>query len=363
MRLSTEDGDRQLVEVLYAGILRRAGEPAAIAHWVSMLRSGQTPAAIVTEFLNSDEARKSAGARLFVPPGHFYSPIVDPTKAATHLDRLSAASLPDNLPGIAIDRTRMRAMWHTLLPYLTSAPFTESAKQGLRYCYDNPAYSFGDGSVLHAMLRHYKPKRMIEVGSGWSSVCTIDTVELFLRGQCKLTFIEPHPQLLKDLTGNVSMPMDILTHRVEETPLALFETLDAGDILFIDSTHVLATASDVCFELFEILPRLKPGVLVHFHDMFWPFEYPRAWAVDENRSWNELYAVRALLTDNPRWEILFFNDYFGRVETKTASQTFPTFLKNPGGALWLVKKEVNRRESVVEAAVARALKSFSNRWR
>jgi hypothetical protein len=67
------------------------------------------------------------------------------------------------------------------------------------------------------------------------------------------------------------------------------------NVLFIDSTHVLRTGSDVCFELFEILPRLSPGVLVHIHDMFWPFEYPRSWVVEENRSWNELYAVRAFL--------------------------------------------------------------------
>ena len=94
--------------------------------------------------------------------------------------------------------------------------------------------------------------------------------------------------------------------------MSVFDELNEGDILFIDSTHVLRTGSDVCFELFEVLPRLAPGVLVHFHDIFWPFEYPRAWVVDENRSWNELYAIRAFLMNNSDWHIIFFNHYFAK---------------------------------------------------
>jgi hypothetical protein len=117
--------------------------------------------------------------------------------------------------------------------------------------------------------------------------------------------------------------------------LELFEQLQPGDFLFIDSTHILRTGSDVCFELFEILPRLASGVIVHFHDVFWPFEYPAEWIVDENRSWNELYALRAFLTDNGKWKILFFNNYFAKLERSLVEKTFPTFLRNPGGALWL----------------------------
>ena len=111
--------------------------------------------------------------------------------------------------------------------------------------------------------------------------------------------------------------------------------LEKATYCSVDSTHVLRTGSDVCFELFEILPRLAPGALVHFHDMFWPFEYPRSWAVDENRSWNELYAVRAFLTNNEQWEVVFFNDYFAKLETKRIEDTYPNFLRNSGGALWL----------------------------
>jgi hypothetical protein len=99
----------------------------------------------------------------------------------------------------------------------------------------------------------------------------------------------------------------------------------------------MSTGSDVCFELFEILPHLKSGVVVHFHDVFWPFEYPRYWVVEENRCWNELYGIRAFLTKNEQWTILFFNDYFARFEVETITETCQLFLKNPGGALWLRK--------------------------
>jgi hypothetical protein len=118
-------------------------------------------------------------------------------------------------------------------------------------------------------------------------------------------------------------------------PVELFQQLQCGDFLFIDSTHIVRTGSDVCFELFEILPRLAPGVIVHFHDIFWPFEYSRDWVVDENRSWNELYALRAFLTDNRNWGIMFFNDYFAKLERPLIENTFPTFLRNAGGALWM----------------------------
>jgi hypothetical protein len=113
--------------------------------------------------------------------------------------------------------------------------------------------------------------------------------------------------------------------------------MQAGDILFIDSTHVMKTGSDVCQELFEILPRLKPGVLIHFHDVFWPFEYPAAWVVQENRSWNELYGLRAFLMYNAAFQVEFFSDFFCQHFRPRIEAEFPTMLKNTGGSLWLRK--------------------------
>ncbi len=243
--------------------------------------------------------------------------------------------MTDALPGIMIDRNAMIDVWNALLPFLTTAPFAQSATPGLRYAFDNPAYSWADGSILHAMLRRYRPSRVIEIGSGWSSVCMVDTIEHYFDSDCELTFIEPYSRLLHDLLGDYRGKVRFLEQPVQRVPREHFVSLKENDILFIDSTHVLRTGSDVCFELFEILPLLSRGVIVHIHDMFWPFEYPRSWAVDENRSWNELYAVRALLTNNDHWNIIMFNDLFAKFEHKLIAETYPPFLRNPGSALWL----------------------------
>ncbi len=152
---------------------------------------------------------------------------------------------------------------------------------------------------------------------------------------CELTFIEPYPNLLKSLAGDAA---ERVAHHREPTAArtpSLFEKLEAGDILFINSTHVLRTGSDVCFALFEVLPRIQPGVIVHFHDMFWPFEYPRPWVIGENRSWNELYAMRAFLYENNNWKVEIFLDYFARFERPLIEATYPAYLRNTGGALWL----------------------------
>jgi hypothetical protein len=278
---------------------------------------------------------REPAVRLYVPPGHFYSPIVEPGEAERCIAAVEAARPPESLPGIPLVRSDLVETWHKLLPFLQTIPFQATQARGLRYVFDNPSYAWGDGSILHAMLRLYRPRRVVEIGGGWSSACTVDTAEKYLDGRCELTFIDPYPQLLRGVIGDAATRVRILEQAVQQVPLTLFAELEAGDILFIDSTHVLRTGSDVCTELFDILPRLKSGVVVHFHDMFWPFEYPRAWAVDENRSWNELYAVRAFLTQNSAWRVRFFNDYFFKLEHPLIEKTYPQFLSNPGGALWI----------------------------
>jgi hypothetical protein len=275
--------------------------------------------------------------RVFVPPGHFYSPIANPDEVDRHLTRIYPQRLVDSVPEVSIDRGAMVRKWNALVPFMKSAPFSETPTAGLRYGYDNNYYSWGDGSILHGMLRLHRPKKLIEIGGGHSSACTLDTVDRYIEG-CQLTFIEPYPRRLLDLFGDAVSRVRILDYPVQETPLEIFEELDSGDVLFIDSTHVLRPGSDVCFELFQVLPRLARGVLVHFHDMFWPFEYPRTWSVQENRSWNELYAVRAFLMGNDAWEVVMFNDYMATFESPLIESTYPAFLRNAGGALWLQRR-------------------------
>lgn len=285
----------------------------------------------------SGEAVTCPGAPLFIEPGHYYSPVVDPAAAAAALDSLARGPAPRTLPDVYIDRAAMIRLWRGLLPDLRDAPFPRRKSEGFAFYFDNPAYSWGDALMYYAFLRRWRPRRVIEVGAGYSSALLLDTLARDWPDGCEVTFVDPHPQVIRELFGSALDESRLIASSVQDCPVEVFTALEAGDFLFIDSTHVLKTGSDVCHELFRILPALAPGVIVHFHDMFWPFEYPRAWVVDDNRSWNELYAIRAFLNGNAGYEVLMFNDYLAKTERPLVAETCPRFLWNPGGALWLRK--------------------------
>jgi predicted O-methyltransferase YrrM len=204
-----------------------------------------------------------------------------------------------------------------------------------RFYSNNPAFSCVDAWALAALIMHKRPNRMIEIGSGYSSALMLDTCEQAGLAP-ELTFVDPYPALLKSLLR----PEDHHVHRIHSSPIqdvdpSIVDPLEANDILFIDSTHVAKAGSDVVFELFELLPRLKPGVLIHIHDIHYPFEYPEAWFFNENRSWNEAYILRALLTENKRYAIALWNHYLvlhhaGALRTAIPDDTF-----NWGASIWL----------------------------
>lgn len=122
----------------------------------------------------------------------------------------------------------------------------------------------------------------------------------------------------------------------KEVDLSYFEQLEKGDILFIDSTHISKIGSDVNYLLFEILPRLKKGVYIHFHDIFYPFEYPYEWYKKDGWIWNELYMLRAFLMNNKNYRIIFFVDYLSKKYTAKMQECLN--MNNPfGGSLWIEK--------------------------
>ena len=155
-----------------------------------------------------------------------------------------------------------------------------------------------------------------------------------------ITHIEPYPALLHSLLkqSDIDSPLTrILPHRLQEIDICIFEELEANDILFIDSTHIAKINSDVNRIFFEILPRLKRGVYIHFHDIFYPFSYPNDWLRDKN-SWNEAYVLRAFLSFNSAFEIVFFNTCLNHLYKNEFAAALPLSQKNTGGSLWLRKK-------------------------
>ena len=162
-----------------------------------------------------------------------------------------------------------------------------------RYFTNNPSYGHGDGSILQAFLRHLRPARYLEVGSGWTTALALDTNDRYLDGRLRLTCIEPYPDDLSRLI-RPGDDVEIIVSPVQDVDLARFKELESGDILFIDCSHVVKTGSDAHYLITRVLPVVPSGVYIHIHDMFWPFEYPRSW-IEEGRVWTEAYLLHAFL--------------------------------------------------------------------
>lgn len=273
---------------------------------------------------------------LYVPPGHFFSPLPDLDEIRRDDARIFGA-MPTEIPGIDMRASQQMELVNALCRFYPELPFTDAKKDGLRYHYVNDAYTYGDGILTYCMVRHLAPKRIIEVGSGYSSCLLLDTNDLHFNGAIDLTFIEPYPELLlKLINAKDRSATSIIDKRLQDISLEQFETLAEGDVLFIDSTHVSKIDSDVNYLFFEILPRLNRGVYIHLHDIFYPFEYPKWW-VYEGRGWNESYLLRAFLQYNREFSIALMGTYLRHFHTEFFEQHMPLCLKRFGGSIWIRK--------------------------
>jgi len=198
------------------------------------------------------------------------------------------------------------------------------APAGPRWQPENEFFGALDASIYQAVIRHHQPAKVVEVGSGWS------TAALFDAGAApQVTLIEPYPERLRQVLSVDDLARcELVEARLQDVPLSTFEALDSGDVLFIDSTHVAKLGSDVNRIFFEILPALAPGVILHFHDVPYPFEYVDEWA-REGRAWNEAYLLRAFLQYNPAFEILLWADMLVALG----------HVSGGGGSIWLRKVE------------------------
>jgi len=220
----------------------------------------------------------------------------------------------------------------------SSIDFPNGESKTHRYYYENNYYSYSDAIMLHCMMRLKKPRKIIEVGSGYSSAVMLDTNERHLNHEIEFKFIEPYPDRLNSLIlPSDRSSIEIVKKRVQDVPISVFQELGDGDFLFIDSTHVCKTGSDVNYLLFDVLPTLNSGVYVHIHDIFFPFEYPREW-VFGGRSWNEIYILRAFLSFNSQFTIEMMNTYLEHRYPRRFFERMPLCMKNTGGSIWLRRK-------------------------
>jgi hypothetical protein len=273
---------------------------------------------------------------LHVPPGHPYSPIPSPEDVSRALRRAAAAG--PSLPGIELREVEQLDLVRRLLPLATDLPF-EDAPGRHRYHYGNDWFTGADAVWYAALLRDLRPRRVIEIGAGYSSALALDVDELYLGGRTSLTFVDPDPSRLRGIVPPSELAGRLVPSPVQDVPLERFDELEAGDILFVDSSHVLKAGSDVQHLVDEVYPRLAPGVLVHVHDVFWPFEYPASWLAT-GCSVNEAYAMRALLGRTTAWEIVLWDSFLERFHRDWLAEHLPDVLAAPfpTGGIWLRRR-------------------------
>lgn len=281
---------------------------------------------------------ESNDIKTLFPNGHFYSPVVDPD--SIHARKHEVWDGRESVLGIDFDKANHKRILESIFPkWLGDFQYPMEAGDALDstgrqgFFLGNDQFSNIDARALFVFLREYRPRRVIEVGSGFSSLLMADVKSRFLGPSTTLQCIEPYP---RSFLRDPDYGFELVESKVEHVPLSFFESLEDGDFLFIDSSHVSKTGSDVNYLMFEVIPRLPAGVLVHVHDIFLPHDYPYEWVVTNNRSWNEQYVLQAYLMFNPKAKIIFGSSYAHHVlpyESVTAlGEGVPTF----GGSLWFL---------------------------
>ena len=266
-----------------------------------------------------------------VTPVHFNQPIPDTQSLPETL-----WSRPRELVGIdmnesaQLDLLRSFPMFRPEYERFPSGPTTEHN----RFYLGNGLFDGIDALVAYCMVRNFKPRLVIEVGSGFSSLVLGDAVAR--NGRATLICVEPFPRefLRKGFPGLQTL----IEKNVQDIELEFFLQLQSGDILFIDSSHTVKIGGDVNYLFLEVLPRLNPGVIVHVHDIFLPFEYRRDWVLDEFRFWTEQYLLQAFLTFNSQFEVLLANYFLSRYHEEALKSVFRHLGRWIGGSFWMRRR-------------------------
>ncbi|HZX92517.1 MAG TPA: class I SAM-dependent methyltransferase [Rudaea sp.] len=267
--------------------------------------------------------------------GHFYSPIVNPGE----LDAARLWPARPEIIGIDFDDASHESILREVFPrYLGLYDYPEHLEETpdlTQFYTQNSQFSWLDSRALFVLLRAWRPRRLVEVGSGFSTLLAADVNRRFLDARLEITCIEPYPrEFLRNPLVGISR---LIEQKVQDVSVDEFAALEAGDILFIDSSHVAKTGSDVNYLYFEVMPRLKSGVRIHIHDIFLPHEYPRDWVIDKNRSWNEQYLLRALLMHSTGFRVIFGCSYaYWRFpDLVRAALAHPQGRAFAGGSFWI----------------------------
>lgn len=254
-----------------------------------------------------------------VTPSHFYFP-VPPLRSFDHKDWKACRRCAAIDFGFARQIQRLST---EILPWADEWIFPEnSAGEKLEFHFNNGYFERVDAEVAYSLVRHHKPARIIEVGSGNTTLLLAAALRRNREDGCtgQLVSIEPNPApYLRGIPGLT----ELIDQPVQQVPIEMFRTLGAGDILFIDSSHVVTIDSDVLFEMLRILPELAPGVLVHFHDIFTPLDYPKDFVMTNLCFWGEQYMLEAFLSFNSAFEVIWSASAMQQFHSDVLRDAFP----------------------------------------
>src|SRR5215216_1381214 len=251
---------------------------------------------------------------------------------------LSLWNRVSDLPGIDMREEQQKQLLSDIVARFkdefTAIPEGASSQQ-FRYYLGNTAFKGVDAEILFGLIRLVKPRRMYEVGSGFSTLLAADALRRNRAEghSCRFIAIEPYPSA--ELQTALPSEVELWPMLVQQVSLHEFQSLGEGDILFIDCSHVCKIGSDVQFLFLEVLPRIRPGVVVHIHDIFMPLEYPRHWVLDWHRFWNEQYLLQTFLTFNSMFEVLWASQWMHIKHPDFLTKAFGSY--KPGvspGSFW-----------------------------
>lgn len=276
-----------------------------------VLKTARVTPGLITELKELDELRRQAARQSRYVPGHYYSTIPD---WDSFQSRVGHDIKELHLRGIDLNEEKQLALVRSFADSLGPDFWTNGGRlHGPRYSWPNNFFHWTDAGLLTHIIAHFRPRRIVEVGCGFSSAAVSDALaRASLDLPAGRTLIDPSFSRLKSLLPPDEIVRLTLHEKVvQEVDVNEFLSLSSGDILLIDSSHVTKHGSDVNFLVFDVLPQLVSGVVVHFHDVFVPFDYPANW-YEERRGWNEAFLLRAFLQFNTDFAIIAFADFLQR---------------------------------------------------
>ena len=293
----------------------------------------------ISKFVHSGESNRikifelAEKNNIHITPVHFYQPIPDTSKLnADMFDK------PLHFSGINFrldEQLKLVELFSKFSGELKNIPKkpTNNKKQ---FYFENEFFGELDAIIYYSMIREFKPNLIMEVGSGFSTMIASQAASI--NNNTKIISIEPYPNdILKSGLPNLEK---INQNFIQSIPLDEFKKLQKNDILFIDSTHIAKIGSDVNYLLLHVIPELNPGVLIHIHDFFFPYEYHKDWILKRKLFWNEMYMVWAFLIGNSDYEVLISNYNLIKNHFSKLQKSFPFMSVSTGGAgsLWMRKK-------------------------